>query len=307
MSKPVLLITGASGFIGRACLDRLGEMEATIHAISSTSTPPGDLADKALWHSCDLLRGDPLPVLRDVRPTHLLHLAWIATPGVYWESSENHDWVEASRRLINGFARMDGRRVIVAGTCAEYDWTGGTCHEINTPLVPQGRYGRAKHQLHQWLGQFATDSGLEMAWARVFFNYGPHEPATKLTAAIINHLLAGEPADCTKGCQKRDYLHVDDVGGAIAQLTLGNVAGPVNIASGRAVPVRDIALTLARLLDAEHLLRLGAKPSSREEPPIVEACVDRLRDEVGFTPRWSLLDGLAQTVDWWKCRRGRQR
>jgi nucleoside-diphosphate-sugar epimerase len=306
MSRPTLLITGASGFIGRACLDRLADMEATVHAISSAPTPPGDLAERALWHSCDLLGEDPLPLLREVRPTHLLHLAWITTPGIYWESPANDQWVEASRRLIDRFTRTGGRRVVAAGTCAEYDWTTGRCDEMRTPLKPRGRYGRAKHQLHQWLQEFAATSGVEMAWARVFFNYGPHEPAEKLTASIINHLLAGEFAECTAGLQQRDFLHVDDVGGALAQLTLADVTGPVNIASGQAIAVREVAMTLARLLDAEHLLRLGARPSAADEAPVVQACVDRLRDEVGFTPRWSLEAGLAQTVHWAKRHHRRQ-
>ncbi len=79
--------------------------------------------------------GNPLGIVeseivppREVQPTHLLHFAWIATPGVYWDSAENFRWVSAGERLLRSFRAHGGRRVVMAGSCAEYDWARvGVC------------------------------------------------------------------------------------------------------------------------------------------------------------------------------------
>ena len=58
-----------------------------------------------------------------IRPEVLIHLAWYAEHGKYWTSPENVRWVEASLALLRGFAAAGGRRVVMAGTCAEYEWS----------------------------------------------------------------------------------------------------------------------------------------------------------------------------------------
>ncbi len=58
-----------------------------------------------------------------VRPYHLLPFAWIATPGEYWQSADNVRWLRASQHLLQSFAACGGVRIVMAGTCAEYDWS----------------------------------------------------------------------------------------------------------------------------------------------------------------------------------------
>jgi nucleoside-diphosphate-sugar epimerase len=145
-----LLITGATGFVGLPCVLRAAR-ELEVHALARANQdvlPPG-----VRFHSCDLFDADQVDeLLAIVRPTHLLHLAWIATPGVYWTSSENHRWVAASKHLLSSFAKCGGVRAVVTGTCAEYDWTGsGVCHEFRTPLRPATVYGQCKNELRQWI------------------------------------------------------------------------------------------------------------------------------------------------------------
>lgn len=292
------LVTGATGFIGHHALARLAERGFDVHAVAR-SVPPG--ASDATWHAADLLEpGSAQGLVRTIRPSHLLHLAWFALPGEFWSSPENHRWVEASATLIREFSAAGGKRVVVAGTCAEYAWSSGLYIEGKTRLEPGTLYGRSKHALHRWTEQFAYEAGIDAAWGRVFFAYGPREHPSRLVASVILSLLRREEARCTSGDQVRDFLHVGDVADALVALLVSDVAGPVNIASGVPTRVSDLVSLVAAAVGRRELLRLGAIPTPPGEPPLLVADVRRLREEVGWVPRFSLQEGVAQTVDWWR-------
>jgi nucleoside-diphosphate-sugar epimerase len=252
-------------------------------------------------HACDLFDVKQVSdLLTAVRPTHLLHLAWIATPGVYWTSPENYRWVEASKHLLAAFAECGGRRAVIAGTCAEYDWSAaGVCNEFITPTRPATVYGRCKNELREW----CEGCGLSVAWARLFFLYGPREHPARLVPSVARALLAGEVAECSAGTQERDFLHADDVADALLALVRSDITGLVNVGSGEAVAVKDVIELVARDCGRPDLVRLGARPTPVTEPPILVADVSRLRDDLGWRPRIAFEDGLRECVNWWRARR----
>ena len=95
-----VLLTGASGFIGRHCLAPLLSRGYEVHAISSR-TARRPLAD-VHWHIADLLDYSQITELvREVKPAHLLHLAWYAEPGRYWQAPENLRWVQVRERFTS--------------------------------------------------------------------------------------------------------------------------------------------------------------------------------------------------------------
>src|SRR5262249_47292497 len=119
--RPRLLITGATGFVGAACVRRASELGLATHAVARSFR--GALPAGVTAHAADLLDSEQASNLIDaVRPTHLLHLAWIATPGAYWTSPENERWTDASAHLLRRFAEQGGRRAVGAGRRARYDW-----------------------------------------------------------------------------------------------------------------------------------------------------------------------------------------
>jgi nucleoside-diphosphate-sugar epimerase len=112
--------------------------------------------------------------------------------------------------------------------------------------------------------------------------------------------LSGEVAACSTGEQRRDFIHVADAGAALAAILLSDVQGAVNVGSGEAVAVRDMVTEIATLLDARDGLALGAITPARPETPLVVADIARLRNEVGWHPKFSLNEGLQSTIDWWR-------
>ncbi len=96
-------VTGGGGFIGREAVAALQARGAEVHLLGRAPATLG-----VTPHVIDLLAEDPAPLLRAIAPTHLLHLAWYAEPGKFWQAPENLDWVAASLRLVQGFAAAGG-------------------------------------------------------------------------------------------------------------------------------------------------------------------------------------------------------
>jgi len=294
-----VLVTGATGFIGRHSLAVLLAAGYEVHA--ATIEPPLVESSGVFWHHANLLDAQQVPdLLAAVRPSHLLHFAWYATPGQYWIAPENLQWVQASLALLQAFAQAGGQRVVMAGTCAEYDWDYGFCSEAITPLAPRTLYGVCKHALQMILTNFTRDNHINSAWGRIFFLYGPHERPERLVPTVIRSLLRNEPALCSHGNQVRDYLHVQDAASAFVSLLDSPVTGPVNIASGQAIRLKDMMYAIAAKTDQTKLVRLGAIPTPSDEPPFLVADVRRLHDEVGWQPHFDLTTGIDQTIDWWR-------
>jgi nucleoside-diphosphate-sugar epimerase len=295
-----VLLTGAGGFVGAAALEALVRGEHEVHAVSSRRRE--DTAE-VVWHAADLLdAGATDELVRRVRPELLLHLAWFSDHGRFWTSPENVRWVEATLRLLRTFAEHGGRRAALAGTCAEYDWSAedAICSERVTPLRPATLYGVSKNATREVAEAFSGEAGFELAWGRVFFLYGPGEADTRLVPAVARALLEGMPASVSDGSQVRDFLHVDDVGRAFVALLGSNVAGAVNIGSGSGVEVREVINLIGSATGRPDLIQFGAVATRPGEPATLVADVSRLRDEVGFTPRIALTEGIRETVAWWQ-------
>ena len=298
-----LLITGASGFLGRHCLVPASSAAFEVH--TADLQPLRGAPASVISHELDLLDAVATErLVEETRPTHLLHLAWVTTHGQYWTSPLNDVWVEASKRLLASFQRQGGERAVMVGTCAEYDWSEGVCDEISTPIRPMTPYGQAKARLHEVLAEFAGRQSLSYAWARLFFLYGPGESPARFVPSVVRALLAREPAACSEGTHERDYIYVADAAEALVKLTDSEVTGPVNIGSGRAIAIRDLALTIGRLLGAEELVRIGATPRRDDEAPRVVAGTNRLSREVKYDPRHDLEGGLGETISWWRTSQG---
>ena len=269
-----------------------------MHGLSSRAVAGGS-AD-VQWHSGDLLRaGVAEALIGDLRPTHLVHLAWCTRPAEYWTSLENLQWVRASLSLIEGFMRNGGERVVVAGTCAEYDWRYGYCAEHVTPLKPTGMYGVCKNCVRALVDALAEQSGLSAAWGRIFFVYGPHENRERLVPSLIRRLLNEEVAVCSRPNEVRDYLYVEDVASALTALLESNVTGAVNIASGRPMSMRDLVTIIAGKMGRSDLVDFAGSDADNLEAPFLVAEVGRLQREVGWSPAFDADAGLGRTIEWW--------
>ena len=296
-----LLVTGATGFVGsqvaRALLAQGHEVRASIRA-GRAKDAVADVADRIEWVTLDLFDADAAALDSLARGTDgCVHLAWYAVPGQYLASPENLRCVFGSLRLLESLAKQGCRRAVFVGSCFEYDFGDGTLAETS-PVRPQSLYAASKLATRFMGEQLARQQGVEFAWARLFYLYGPYEDGRRLVPSVIGQLLREEPVAVTRGVQVRDFLHVADVGAALAGIALSDLTGVVNVGSGIPVTVRQVVATIESILGREGLVRFGARPDNPTDPPFVCANNRKLVEGTGWSPRFDLESGLRQTVEW---------
>jgi nucleoside-diphosphate-sugar epimerase len=305
MADKLVLVTGATGFVGSHAVRRLlsrgwrvaalvpaGEAGPQVDApqAAGLTIVRGGLADLDAW----------APEVSALRPQSCLHLAWLTTPGAYLESEQNLAWLSWSAGLYARLTDWGVRHVVGVGTCAEYDADQGYLRETG-PVRPLSLYAACKLSLHQIGERLAARKGFTSTWARIFHLYGPGEHPDRLVAACIRTLLAGESFPATAGTQVRDFLHVKDVAAGLVALLEQSVEGAVNVCSGQPVTVRAMLELIAQAVGRPELLRLGARPSPEWDPPFLCGDNRRLRAQ-GWQQEFMLDEGIADAVAWWRQR-----
>ena len=294
-----VLVTGASGFVGRAVLDALAREDAEVVALARRP-PTQDARPRLRWRALDMLDAAALRrAVAEAGCDTCIHLAWDVGPG-YWAAPANLDWLAASVALLRAFREAGGVRFVGAGTCAEHDWTGVVDAPLreDAPRRPATLYGAAKGALWDVAAAYAAATGMEVAWGVVFHAIGPGERAGRLLPSIVAALDAGQEARCTSGAQVQDPMDVRDLGAAFAALAASPLRGRVNLGRGAPASVAEIARRIAAHCGRPDLLRLGALPARAGEPARLVPDLARMRDELGFVPRHDLDDSIATAIDW---------
>jgi len=297
-----VLITGASGFVGSHVARLLVAEGCEVHVLVRESSNRWRIQDilpsMYLWQS-DLVAFENVNTyLQEIKPELCIHLAWYAVPGKYLNSQENLDSIQASINLLSQLAELGCKRFVGIGTCFEYDLSLGYLSESSL-TKPITLYAATKVALSTILQQFAQITEMEVAWIRLFYQYGPMEDERRLIPGIISSLLRDEVVKTTKGEQIRDFLHIEDVASAIWAVAKSNVSGVVNVGSGQPVTVGQIALELGNLLGKPDLIHLGALPYRPNDPMFICANNELLRKKTDWTQKYNLTTGLKNTIKWY--------
>lgn len=296
-----VLVTGASGLIGRHIVAEALRRGADVHA-----TGRGEPSSHTTWHRADMLdRADIGRVIAVAKPAIVVHSAWITAHGKFWAAIENVEWAAAAVALAEEAFANGATRFVGVGTGAEY--AGDVAMPLDeraSRIAPETLYASAKDTARRALEVLAAANKRSFAWGRVFMLYGAGEHPARLVSSLSRAFVRGEPAKMSSGRAVRDFMDARDVGSGIAALALSNVQGCVNVASGEPVLIRSVAETIARLSGRPDLLAVDALPDRPNEPAAVYANVARLRDEVGFAPSIPLERGLADALQYWRARGG---
>lgn len=267
-----VLLTGASGFVGRQILKYLAEQDLRVTivvrnydeaifrdclSIDHVITTPDIFFESTEWWADKLSGIDTV-----------IHAAWYADPGGYLESPKNLDCLLGTLKIAQGAIASGVRRFIGIGTCFEYDLSFGTL-SVQTPLRPSSPYAGAKAATYMALSNLLPPRGVEFAWCRLFYLYGDGEDERRLVPYIRSKLKAGLAVELTSGNQIRDYLNVADAGSMIVMTSIGNVQGAINICSGVPITVRKLVENIADEYGRRDLLRFGVRPNNLIDPAYV--------------------------------------
>jgi nucleoside-diphosphate-sugar epimerase len=266
-----VLLTGSTGFVGAQVLKSLLSEGVEVTAtLRPGQTPPKGVTP---IYTPDLF-AERASFWQDACAGHgaVIHVAWYAEPGQYLQSTRNLDCLAGTIQLFQGAMSAGVAHFQGIGTCFEYDLATEalarhTPLAVSAPLKPATAYGAAKAATYLALSR--NCGNMAFAWSRLFYLQGAGEDARRLVPYIHEQLAAGALVELTSGVQWRDFLDVAEAGRQIAEVTLRGLTGPINICSGQAITIAELALNIATRFGRPDLIRLGALPDRADDPPYV--------------------------------------
>ena len=294
LSGSRVLVTGASGMIGRAVLDLLGP-DVDTHAVSRHAQParPG-----VNWSRVDLGEpGAPTRLMHRIEPEVVIHLAGevrgersIEAVGATLRAN-----LVATVELLEAATRLGSRRVVLSGSLLE-EPTG------SAQATPPSPYGASRWAGSAYARMFHALFGTPMVILRPSFAYGPGQEATKLVPHVITKLLAGESPELSSGERMIDFVFAPDVAEAyVAAASVPDVEGlTIDIGAGRLTSVRDVVETIVRLIGpirgAPAFGRVPIRPLEQQ----IGVDPDVAAGALGWRAHTPLEEGLRRTIAWYR-------
>ncbi len=284
-----VLLTGGTGLIGTQtipCLINAGFKVYVMTIGDEPNTPDvtyikANLFDK---HEVDKM-------FAEIKPEYLLHYAWLST-GLF-NDNLNFDFLTSSIDLLKAFHKNGGKRVVIAGTYAEYGYHDETLRE-DMPAEPINIYSQCKDFVHQIAEAYCKNNNISFGWGRIFSAFGIETDPRRLTSDVIKHLSADEPVTIRSGSLIRDYIYTKDIAEAFVKFLDSKVDGVVNICSGKDTSIHDYVMTIAKLMNKEHLVIFEEQASAQQKRVVGDST--RLNQEVGFIPQYSLKEALEEIL-----------
>lgn len=295
MSEKRILVTGGNGFVGRYCIRALDQL-----GLKATSVGLGQFSGKTqlTTHiSLDISVQNNLEnLVKELKPTHVLHLAWHVAHGDYWNSLKNIEMMALSIRLINEFIKVGGQRFVGVGTCAEYDWSLKGPYREDSPLKPNSLYGLIKKQTYETLHFLSEKAGTSFAWARPFYLFGFGEPKEKLVPSLLNLSPTSRRLTLTNDRSVKDFIYIKDAARALVSILLCDASGAVNVGTGKGHLTKDIVATLHPHLKSPDKMEWTQAKLNSLEVPFIVADTLKLSNLVKFKPEYSLESALGDYI-----------
>lgn len=286
MTRQRILLTGASGFVGRH-LVRLFLREG--HEVFGLQRrPPSTMPEGFQPIQADLAdRGTLIDVPRTW--DWVVHLAGETIPSAF---SGPEPVLQNLRTTLNLLEHLAEAKVLLVSSCHVY----APSTEVRTeesPIVPQGFYGLSKHLVEQLVPRYLHR--LDLRVARPFNHLGPGQRPELVVPSLLRRLRAHRGKgpmvlDMAGMDSTRDFIAVEDVVEAYRDLLeLDHPAHRCfNVCTGTSVRISDLVRIALELRGMEADVRFSARPNSSDDNPFLVGSPQRIQSMTGWQPRQSL-------------------
>jgi dTDP-glucose 4,6-dehydratase len=310
--KPRVVITGAAGFIGSHLAEVLLDRGCSVVGIDNLLT--GDVANIAHLASRDFLfiTHDVTNYIDIDGPVDfVLHWASPASPIDYLELPIQTLKVGAlGTHKALGLAKAKSARFVIASTSEvygdplEHPQKESYWGNVN-PIGPRGVYDEAKRFAEAITTAYHRYHGLDTKIVRIFNTYGPRMRVNdgRAVPTFISQALRNE--DLTifgDGRQTRSFCYISDLVDGIIRLMHSDVNDPVNIGNPHEMTIEEIGCTIIRMTGSKSRIVHGPLPT--DDPKVRQPDITKARTLLGWEPKVTLEQGLAQTIEYFRRKLG---
>jgi nucleoside-diphosphate-sugar epimerase len=257
-----ILLTGATGFIGRHVLRELAKTE---YEIVATAMEPRLKARDVQIERITYLPYDVNEAHSGIydffgRPDAIIHLSWEGLPH-YNDLFHFEKNLFANYRFLKYLVQGGLRDFTIVGTCLEYGKQNGRLSEEMVPQ-PSTSYALAKDTLRRFLEELKKKTEFTLKWIRLFYMYGEGQNKESVLEQVKHTIESGDKEfNMSKGDQLRDYLPVEKVAEYIVQIAMqSRIEGVINCCSGVPISIRSLVEDYMRSVNASVKLNLGYCP-----------------------------------------------
>ncbi|MET0845985.1 MAG: NAD(P)-dependent oxidoreductase [Pseudomonas sp.] len=278
-----VLVTGATGFVGRHLVSALLARGCEVRAVARNAETAANMPwiNAVEFVAADIHAADLDIAALSEGIDALAHLAWPGLPNYQALFHFEHN-LTADYRFIKGAVEAGVSQVLVTGTCFEYGLQSGPLSEQTAPQ-PSNPYGLAKNTLRLFLENLQRVQPFTLQWARLFYLHGEGQNPNSLLAALDRAIDAGDDSfNMSAGEQLRDYLAIETAARHLATIVQRReFDGVINCSSGQPVSVRALVEQRVQECGASIRLNLGHYPYPTHEPMAFWGVTDRLQQLLG--------------------------
>ena len=315
-----ILVTGAAGYIGSVCTEVLLERGHAVVAVDDLSEGHREAVDsraqfcRANLHDLAALNR----IFDENKIDAVMHFAALCLveesvkkPGEYYRAN-----VAAGITLLDAMLQYGVKKLIFSSTAATYGEPEKTPIPEEHRTRPINPYGASKLIFERILHEFRESSGVEYVIMRYFNAAGAsaergedHSPETHILPLLFESALGqrktfqiyGTDYATADGTCVRDYVHVIDIAAAhvLAVERISEIAGRVyNVGNSRGFSVREVVDTVRSVTGRDIPIRIA--PRRAGDPAVLVAGSEKIRKELGWSPRFSDLESIIRTAWAWK-------
>ncbi|UCC61207.1 MAG: NAD-dependent epimerase/dehydratase family protein [Dehalococcoidia bacterium] len=301
-----ILVTGGAGFIGSNVVDAYIDLGHDVIVVDNLSTGfKRNLNPKAKFHELSIRGKDLSTVFQNERPDVVNHHAAQIDVSKSGDDpiADAEDNILGSLNLITNCVQSGVKRIIYASTGgAIYGEAEYLPADENHPINPVAQYGVSKHTVEHYLYLYHTLHGIDHVILRYANVYGPRQNPygeAGVVAIFATQMLTGQqPTIFGSGDKTRDYVHVSDATEANILALERGTNTILNIGTGVETSDQRIFDTLAEVLGYNGSPNYA--PVRKGEVYRIALECSKARQELGWSPRLSLKEGIAQTAEYYR-------
>jgi UDP-glucose 4-epimerase len=309
LSDSHILITGGAGFIGSHCVDALLACGARVTVVDDLSSGRAERVPAGVELIELDIRDDAavLAALTRVRPDGVLHLAaQVSVPRSLAEPAADAAInVLGTANVLTAAIATGVRAFVNTSSGGAVYGDGPVPADESAPIAPLSPYGASKAAAERYVDWAADTQGIAASSLRLANVYGPRQDdqgEAGVVAIFVTRALAGHTLELHgDGEQTRDFVHVSDVVRAQLAALQSEARGAFNVGTGAATSIRALAEAVRAAAGADadaEALRFG--PARDGDVRHSRLVCDQLSERLGLVAEVSLVDGVRDTVDYWR-------